>query len=312
MRSSGPGSGDHLHAHPHTREVRLLLSGLVLCVAFAVGCGGDGSSSPTAGSSSDDAKAGTGAAGTNREAGVTRTADLAAVAIAADIGGDEIHSSGVVIDADAGLVLTSAHTTWGARSLKLGTNVGVLHGRIVARDPCGDLAIVQTQPRLPGLVALPLTSATPTALVTSSGRRWDPSEDSRQDTLVTIPVRVREGSGEAAGSGLRITAAVPLAGALVPESSGGPLVDAKGRFVGMAVVDRGGTAVTLPGEVIADRLDKLDAGRNTVYVGWRDYYRCAGRMHALTAARHAGFKPVDAQLNAPVTATRLTPTEDGS
>jgi S1-C subfamily serine protease len=291
--------------------VRLLLSGIVLCLAFAVGCGGDGSSAPSAGSSAGDATSGTGAAGTNREEAVSRTADLATVSISADIGGDEIHSSGVVIDADAGLVLTSAHTTWGARSLKLGTNVGVLHGRIVARDPCDDLAIVQTQPRLPGLVALPLTSATPTALVTSAGRRWDPSEDSRQETLVTIPVRVRE-SGEAAASALRITAAVPLAGALVPESSGGPLVDAKGRFVGLAVVDRGGTALTLPGEVIADRLDKLDAGRNTVYVGWRDYYSCAGRMHALTAARHTGFKPADAQLDAPVTATRLTPTEDGS
>jgi putative serine protease PepD len=292
--------------------VRLLVSGLVLCLAFAAGCGGDGGSGPSAGSPAAGGTAGTGAAGTNGEDGVTRTADLATVSISADIGGDEIRSSGVVIDADAGLVLTSAHTTWGARSLKLGTNVGVLHGRIVARDPCDDLAIVQTQPRLPGLVALPLTSTTPNALVTSAGRRFDPSAGGRQDTLVTIPVRVRERGGEAAGSGLRITAAVPLAGALVPESSGGPLLDAKGRFVGMAVVDRRGTALTLPGEVIADRLGKLDAGRNTVYVGWRDYYSCAGRLHTLTAARHAGFKPADAQLNAPVAATRLTPTEDGS
>jgi Trypsin-like peptidase domain len=292
--------------------VRLLIGGLVLCLAFAVGCGGDGGGGPSAGSSAGGAQAGTTAAGTGGEDGVTRTADLATVAISAEIGGDEIRSSGVVIDADAGLVLTSAHTTWGARSLKLGTNVGVLHGRIVARDPCDDLAIVQTQPRLPGLVALPLTRATPDAQVTAAGRRWDPSPDRRQDTLVTIPARARERGGEGARSGLRITAGLPLAGALVPESSGGPLVDAKGRFVGLAVVDEGGTALSLPGEVIADRLDELDAGRTTVYVGWRDYYSCAGRMHALTAARHAGFKPADAQLDAPVAATRLTPTEDGS
>jgi S1-C subfamily serine protease len=293
--------------------VRLLLSGLLLCAAFAVGCGGQGDSTPSSGSSAENAPAGTGAAGANDEAAVGRTADLATVAISADIAGDEINSSGVVIDADAGLVLTSAHTVWGARSLKLATNVGVLHGRLVARDPCDDLAIVQTQPRLPGLVALPLTSATPTALVTSAGRRWEPSQARQADTLVTIPVRVREGDGGAsAAAGLRITAALPLAGALVPESSGGPLVDAKGRFVGLAVVDRGGMAATLPGKVIADRLGQLDPGRTTVYVGWRDHYSCAGRLHALAAARHAGFKPADARLDAPVTPTRLTPTEEGS
>jgi hypothetical protein len=85
---------------------------------------------------------------------------FALVRIDARIGHDQVSSGGAVIDADDGLVLTSAHTVWGATSLRLSTGVGVLHGRIVARAPCADLALVETQPRIPGLVALTGTTAT--------------------------------------------------------------------------------------------------------------------------------------------------------
>jgi hypothetical protein len=94
---------------------------------------------------------------------------FALVGIEAQIGGDPVRSAGVVIDADDGLVLTTAHSLWGATTLRLSTGVGVLHGRIVARAPCADLALVETQPRIPGLVALTGT-ATPTGDLTPARR----------------------------------------------------------------------------------------------------------------------------------------------
>jgi hypothetical protein len=94
---------------------------------------------------------------------------FALVGIEAQIGGDPVRGAGVVIDADDGLVLTTAHSLWGATSLRLSTGVGVLHGRIVARAPCADLAIVETEPRIPGLVELTGT-ATPTGHVTRARR----------------------------------------------------------------------------------------------------------------------------------------------
>jgi hypothetical protein len=94
---------------------------------------------------------------------------FALVGIEAQIGGDPVRSAGVVIDADNGLVLTTAHSLWGATSLRLSTGVGVLHGRIVARAPCADLALVETEPRIPGLVAL-TGSATPTGHLTPARR----------------------------------------------------------------------------------------------------------------------------------------------
>src|SRR5262249_28728563 len=42
-------------------------------------------------------------------------AGLGVVAVDARIGGDVVHSSGIVVDGESGLVLTAAHGVWGAR-----------------------------------------------------------------------------------------------------------------------------------------------------------------------------------------------------
>jgi S1-C subfamily serine protease len=230
------------------------------------------------------------------------TLNLGVVAIDARIGRDRVRSSGAVINADDGLVITSAHTVWGATSLKVSTGLGILHGRIVARAPCAGLALVETQPRLPGLVALTAASdALPPAgrLLTAVGRRRaDP--DAGAGSLLAIPVRSRAARA----------AAIRLDGALVPEASGGPIVDSDGHLVAIARVteESGDTAVSWP--AARDRLEQLSVGPRSVYVGWREQYRCAERLHAYARARHAGYRRRDARLNAPVPATRLPGTEE--
>src|SRR5215204_2371567 len=57
--------------------------------------------------------------------------DLGVVSITARIGRDTVPSAGAVYDAERGLVLTTAHSLWGARSLKVSTGIAMLHGRIV-------------------------------------------------------------------------------------------------------------------------------------------------------------------------------------
>jgi hypothetical protein len=52
-------------------------------------------------------------------------------------------------------------------------------------------------------------------------------------------------------------------------------------------------------------MQELRPGGQAQYVGWRRHYRCAAAMHRYAAAHHPGFRPADAQLNAPVPATRL-------
>ena len=199
------------------------------------------------------------------------------VGIDARVGGDDVHGSGAVIDADKGLVLTSTHLVWGATSLRLTTGVGVLHGRIVARAPCSDVALIETQPRIPGLVALG-----------RGGKLTRPPE-----------VVVRGGDGS--------VQRVHDAGRL--DTVGAPVVDADGRIAGIADAARGGHSAVVPWSLIGKRLSELQPGPRRIYVGWRHEYGCSAKLDAYTKHRHPGFQERDAVLNAPVPASRVPGTQ---
>jgi putative serine protease PepD len=239
--------------------------------------------------------------------------NLGVVAIDARIGDRRVRSSGAVVDGRAGLVVTSAHTVWGATSLRLTTGLGVLHGRRVARAPCAGLAVIEIQPRIPGLVAMPVAVGGPPAdseLVSAVGRR-----EEGLGGLLNIPLRI---VGTAARvrfeTGLPpLTGAIRLDGAVVPESSGGPLVNADGELVGMAMATTAGSgeqgAVAIPWATVQQRLGELQVDKRQIYVGWRSYYRCAPQLHEYARREHPGYRPADAVINAPVPATRLPGTQ---
>jgi S1-C subfamily serine protease len=241
--------------------------------------------------------------------------DLGVVGVGARVGSDNVLGSGFVIDGDRGLVVTTAHTVWGARSLKLSTALGVLHGRIVARAPCDDLAVLEVHPRIPGLVPLPTAPAgsqTRGQLLRALGRRL---ADIRTATpaLATIPVRTTAG---APSRGLALPlpkGAVQLDSPLVPEIAGGPVVDAAGRLVGMASTSVGpattGPSANIPWPLIKQRLAQLKPGPRRVFVGWAEQYRCVGRQHAYARSLHTGYRASDARLNAPIAPSRLPGTE---
>jgi S1-C subfamily serine protease len=233
--------------------------------------------------------------------------DFAVVGVEARIGGDEVRGSGFVIDGRRGLVLTAAHAIWGARSLKLSTGLGVFHGRIVARAPCDDLAVLELYPRIPGLTALPAAPAgsAGTQLLRSLGRRHT---DRRAESAAVASLPVRATAKAPISSG-----GIPLDSPLVPEVSGGPVIDLAGRLVGMAQAMNAprvdGPAVAVPWVDIRKRLDQLQPGPRSVYVGWADQYRCVGRQDAYAREMHPAYKLSDARFNVPVAPTRLPGTE---
>ena len=265
---------------------------------------------PACGGASDTARPRTAAA-----AAPSGRLDLSIVTVAARIGGEREYSAGVVVDDDRGLILTTAHGIWGATSLKVSTGIAVLHGRIVARDACDDLAVLETQPRLPGLVAIPssadgtLDAGQPLIAV----RRKGVLPRGGKPDLITTRVAVRSGAarGLALGAGPAGAAALE-APALPAAGTGAPLLGADGRLAGLAqIVQQGGktTRVAVPSETISARLGELKPGGRAQYVGWRRHYRCSGALRAYASARHSRFRPRDAQLNAPVPATRLPGTQ---
>jgi S1-C subfamily serine protease len=232
--------------------------------------------------------------------------NLAMVGLSARIGNREVRSSGTVIDGDRGLVLTSAHSVWGASSLKLSTGVAVLHGRIVARSPCDDIALVETQPWVPGLAALPqATGRLEPGRVTAVARSFDDGRViARPASTVPRGHRLTDNPMLAA-----VTRALVVRGGLDPAASGGPLLDSAGRVAGVIAAARGSDglrrAVAVPMSLIRERMRDLRPGSGTVYVGWGAYYRCAPLQHAYAAASYPGFRRRDARLNAPVHASRL-------
>jgi S1-C subfamily serine protease len=267
------------------------------CAAVAgTGCGGDspGSAAP--------------------RANAQERLDFAVVGVRARIGNDDVLGSGFVIDGEQGLVLTAAHAIWGARSLKLATGLGVLHGRIVARAPCDDLAVLEIHPRIPGLAALPSAPAgtTGSQLLRSLGRRQTDARG-EGDAVASIPVRATAEAPIASGGVSLPASGIPLDSPLVPEVSGGPVIDQAGRLVGMAQAMHAprvdGPAVTVPWGEIRRRLDQLQPGPRSVYVGWANQYRCVGRQDAYAREMHPGYRLSDARFNAPVAPTRLPGTE---
>lgn len=233
--------------------------------------------------------------------------ELGVVAIDARIGDKRVRSSGAIIDARAGLVVTTAHSVWGATSLRLTTGVGVLHGRLVARAPCAGLAVIEIQPRVPGLEALPVagggppTAGEPMRVV---GRR--------EADLLTIPLR---SAGAAANAAVEedlppLAQAIELDAAVVPESTGGPVVTDDGAVVGMAMATTRGGAVAIPWAIVEARLGELEVDERRIFVGWREHYRCAPQLHAYAEREHPGYRASDARINAPVPATRLPGTEN--
>jgi hypothetical protein len=241
--------------------------------------------------------------------------DLSVVAVTARIGGEVERSSGVVVDTDRGLILTTAHGIWGARSLKVSSGIAVLHGRIVARDACDDLAVLETQPRLPGLVAVRPSAemALPPGAPAVAVRRLDGLPSQQRAELVSRRIDIAAGETGALMPGLRPAAARPVHGVLPASASGAPLIGADGRLAGLLqVVERAGTTTrtALPWTTIGARLRELAPGGRAQYVGWRRYYRCGEALHRYASERHPSYRRADAQLTAPVPVTRLKGTEE--
>jgi len=191
----------------------------------------------------------------------------------------------------------------------------VLHGRIVARDSCDDLAVLETQPRLPGLVAIPPTSDDTQLAgqpIVAVRRRGVLPRGGGPD-LITGRVAVQASVARRLFPGVAPKGAVTLDAPDLPATaSGAPLLGADGRLAGLAqIVQRAGrtTRTALPWETIRARLGELQPGGRAQYVGWRRHYRCNDALQDYVSARHPAFRPRDARLNAPVPATRLPGTE---
>ncbi|MCC7365507.1 MAG: trypsin-like peptidase domain-containing protein [Dehalococcoidia bacterium] len=151
--------------------------------------------------------------------------------------------SGTVWSSD-GLIVTNSHVVPGDRAEVVLAGERVLPARVVSRDAGADLAALRIEATgLPAAKPADSDAVRPGQLVFAIGNPWGARD------ILTAGVVVGRGPGG-------LENAVPLDDAiradvqLAPGNSGGPLVDAAGRVVGVNAMIAGGMAVAVPSNTV--------------------------------------------------------------
>jgi S1-C subfamily serine protease len=161
----------------------------------------------------------------------------------------------VVIDS-SGLILTCAHVVDRARDIHVhlpgADGAETVAGTCVARDAQRDLAIIRVNRG--GLACVAVSPCAPpgAAPVVAIGALREPA-DQRHGRITTLGASLQSLLGRAGGPDY--SALIETTAALEPGFSGGPLLDADGRLVGINVAMRTGHDGARRGYAIG-----LDAG----------------------------------------------------
>ncbi len=198
--------------------------------------------------------------------------------------GDSVSSgTGVVIDAERGLVVTNAHVIAGASALraKAGDRAETEGpARVVAQAPCEDLAVIAFSERTPGLKALTLGDSSTVELgqhVTALGYPVSFENPEEQRVVATDgTVSSTDVAAEPDPSLPRYASTIQHQAPVNPGNSGGALVDDDGKLIGintLANTEQNDRAVQ--GQYYAISINhakrfvpSLKAGKDAAYVGW--------------------------------------------
>ncbi len=244
------------------RSLRLGMSLAAACaVLFAIGCGGDDSEEPE----------------TLDPQAVIEQASPATAGIIGEQYGIASGGSGVVVDADQGLILTNAHVVEGLDKLEanLGEDPDKSPARIRAVAPCDDLAVIEwiTPPAEAGELAIADRTAERGEHVTALGFPGN-FEEFGEESLQTT-------DGTVSNPGItakEIDRSFPTYQELIqhtapinPGNSGGPLVDDHGEVVGINTLGASGAEnqlYAIDSAYVNTILPDLVAGSDRLRMGW--------------------------------------------
>jgi S1-C subfamily serine protease len=268
---------------------RITVLTAVLLGAWALGCGGSDDDKP----SSESAGSGT----TTQATAKPHDASTSVVAVEGIYPDKKTKATGVVYDAQQGLVLTANHPIEAAPSIDVHLADGTLtHARPVARAQCHDLAVIKLFPRPSGVKSMPLGNSDEAKLgdpVSTTTYLFD--SDGGKPALTRI-------NGTVASLNVSITwAPLPKVGPLFAHqtslsapASGSPLIDEQGNMIALNTLvdhpsdpDTEGIEYALPANYVKKRMDELKPGSGGALGGWEaEHNECHAAMLRLIGKGH--------------------------
>jgi S1-C subfamily serine protease len=191
----------------------------------------------------------------------------------------EAGGTGVVLDAQKGLVLTNAHVISGLATVRARFKDTEVPAQIVGQNPCEDIAVVRLLEKPPGMrsitfgTAANVKSGQSVTALGYPGSLQEPGHARLTATQGTVSV---DGTISAKPDPAlpNYTSVIQHQAPINPGNSGGPLVDRRGRLLGINSLLAPGKeeqnyAISI--DHIRSFLPSLESGHNTAYVGWDLY-----------------------------------------
>jgi putative serine protease PepD len=268
-----PGTAPEPAAPPSRRRRRRALPATALAVlvtagaatGYAVGAGGD---APTQGAARLPASGGTLAPTQINK--IYARAGKAVVSVQTDRGS----GTGFLIDRD-GTVVTNAHVVGSAKQVRVrfDDDARPVGARVVGTDPSSDLAVLDVDASAAaGVTPLPLAESDSVQVGDAAIAIGFPLGLARTATAGIVSGLEREIQSP---NGFRIDKVIQTDAPINPGNSGGPLLDARGRVIGVnsqiATAGAGGGSVgigfAIPSDTVREIVPKLEAGQ-TVKRAW--------------------------------------------
>ena len=179
--------------------------------------------------------------------------------------GGEASGSGFVIDKE-GTIVTNAHVVGGADEVKVRFKEDgeLIDAEVVGSDPSTDVAVLQVDPDDAALQPLPLGTSAGTQVGDAVVAIGNPFGYTRSVTTGIISAKARQ---IIAPNGFTIENVIQTDASINPGNSGGPLLDARGRVIGInSQIATGGSsgsvgiAFAVPVDTVKDLLPRLKRG----------------------------------------------------
>ena len=235
-------------------------------------------------------------------------AKSATVVVLNHAGKKTYQASGVVYDTSRGLVVTSATAVWDRDSVEVMTRQGrMLKARLVARSPCGDIAVVLLDPKPPGLTAARLARSaslkdgqrvTALGYVPGDGDHYMPTQTG--GSVAATDARVALDETLPAHPSL-VEHQAPVAATL----AGGPLVSSRGELVGINTILNtyghapdapAGLSLAASGDYVKSRIAELKPTTHAFYEGWATEHECHDDFQTLVR-KHRGTTQMESGKN---------------